>query len=301
MNRLSPLLELRGQWREAAAVTIPAAAAELVEVLDRALDLLDAHGQLDESGLTLAIETICGALKGRPEEVELLRHRLRRAARDYTVATAMDGVDAEASGEAFASEQALAEALFGLGSGETPTISAPDAPAAAPPAPARLDEQAMRKSLSGVRKRRRAWAGLIPVLIVLALIGGALYYFVLHPPAVVVTPGGPGSTGGQAALGGSFHGTSITCDGGTQRPAGCAFDASLSGVTTVKISWIPPDASLTLSLEDATGHALGTPKSGTGGQLSLTTPNLTSGHYVVVVSPTTAQPAATIQFQLASA
>ena len=301
MNRLSPLLELRGQWREAAAVTAPAAAAELVDVLDRVLDLLQTHGQLDEGGLTMAIDTVCNAYKGRPDEVELLRHRLRRAAHDYTQTTAADSGLMEASGEAFTSEQALAEALFGMGSGtmeisDQATTAAP-APAAAP----RLDEKDLRKSLRSGRRKRRAWVSLLPIVILVAIIGGALYYFIQHPPTVVVTPGtGPTTSTAPSTLGGSFSGTTATCSGGVVQGDACRFDATLSGAATLTVSWIPGDARVSLTVRDSSGAPVAPPVIGTGGKVSFTTPKLASGTYSVIVAPASPPVAGTVQFQLAS-
>jgi hypothetical protein len=277
MDRLSPRLELRGEWRQAAAITAPAAAAELVEVLDRALDLLEANRQLDEASLTMAVEVVCRAFKGRTEEVELLRHRLRRAVRDFAVATAGAGLDDGVTSEAFSNEEALASALFGMGAaGGLEAVAEPAAPAA--PARPAIDERALHKSLAGKsRRRRRALLNLLPLLLVLIAVGAAVAYFLAHPPQIVVQQGGPTAAAG-------LHKT-------------CTYQASVSGQVAFTLTWLPAADSLTLDIVDPAGKTVAT-STRAGGSLTLQTPALPGAVYSLRITGSGAGGGPT-QFQLA--
>lgn len=280
MDRLSPLLELRGEWRQAAAITAPAAAAELVEVLDRALDLLDMNRQLDEASLNMAVDVVCRAFQGRPDEVELLRHRLRRGVRDFAVATAGTGIEEGVTSEAFADEEALANALFGLGGAAEEEGEAPVAPVAPAPAPRPvLDEKALRKSLSDKgRRRRRALLRALPLVIVLLAIVAAIVYFITHPPQIVVQQGGPTPS---AATG------TGTCD----------YQANISGTVDLTLNWLPSADPMSLDVVDASGKTVASADSRTGGSISLHTPSLPAQTYTVRVV-NSSHAAGPVQFQL---
>ena len=109
---LDPLVQLGADWRQAVAITIPAEASEVAPLLDQALDELERHHQLDEHGLDMAIEVICGSLRDeRPETMMILRERLKQSSRDYHAQVGLEDFDDTDLPEAFNSAVELADAL----------------------------------------------------------------------------------------------------------------------------------------------------------------------------------------------
>ena len=180
---LEPLLQLRGEWRQAAAVSVPASAGEITQLLDRAIDVLDANYQLDEESLLMAAELVCTSVTARPDVVAMLRVRLVRAAHDFVMVTAVESAGERNSGggSAFESEEALAAALFaGIG---IPEVEVEPNPNVRDPARPRIDSRALQQSLSNrVAWSRNRWFRLIRSAVLLVVIGLVLLYVYTNPP-----------------------------------------------------------------------------------------------------------------------
>ncbi len=183
---LDPLTQLRADWRQAVAVTVPASAQELADILDRSLDLLKEHNQLDQDGLDMAIQVISDALPlERPETLDILRERLGRAARDYL---AQVGVGDEGGlGDAFDSAANLAEALFAMASGDMVADDAPEEQGSESEEQ-RMQAAELRKTLAKEQRRqqrsfRKTFGrvfGVVRIVLIIGLIALAAYFF-LHP------------------------------------------------------------------------------------------------------------------------
>lgn len=292
---IDPLLQLRSDWRQATAITVPAVAAEAVPLLDRALDLLDERDQLNEPSLTMAIDLVCNAVPGRSDEVDLLRIRLSRAAHDYATTVNVRGGgydDSDLSAGAFEDEEALAAALFAVGDG---TFQLDERPAAATPAPApSIDRRTLQRQLSNrpsVGRRIYQWGR---VVVLAALVGAGLLWVLNHPPSFLVQreeAQGPATTQAPLSSGrsGSFQSGVASCPGGTDSPGhdACIWPLVITSDGQVKLtlSWTPPSSALQLEVIDAsTGKPIGAPATGPNGQATFTAPVKAGATYQVIVT-----------------
>ena len=312
---LEPLLQLRGEWRQAAAISVPAAAGEIAELLDKAIDVLDANNQLDEESLVMAADMVCKAVPARPDVIAILRMRLVRAAHDFAMVIAVEegGNDDRGSGAAFESEEALAAALFAGVGAEAPAEVAPAAaPATLRP---RIDSKALQKSLSTrVPVWQRSWFRWTRTLIMVAILGGGAVYFAKHPPEllqsnVVITDpppvaGTPGATPGPSQppnqRNGTFSPSKADCTGGSSSPKGdsCSWPIAITaaGSFRVAVRWDDP-APLTVELVDGSGSPVSPPAVGKAGdgKVALEIPAVAAGSYRFRVTNSSGS-AATIHF-----
>ncbi len=308
MDTFEPLVELRGEWRQAAAISIPAAAAQVAAALDRALDVLVDADQVDEESLTMAAETVCKAVIARADEVELLRRRLHRAIRDYTTVTMIDAAPMSADGGAFDSEEALAAALFasvGDAIGDEDLLVDEVTPVKAEGGRRRIDEKALKKQLSNEPgKTKRRVVSVVKLLIPLAMVAAVLIYLLGHPDLFVgtVPQGGtqptpntglacPAPPDGSVRTG-CFQGAKAGCPGGTSSASRCdfAFNVAGAGAITLTLRWNTSDT-LKVELLSADGKtSVGAPASGADGKAILSLPNLPAANYILRVTNPAAGP-----------
>lgn len=292
MTLLAPLIQLRGEWRQAAAISVPSAAGPVAEALDNALDLLQKHDQLDRESLAMAVDVVCRAVVARPDEVELLRMRLLRAVEDYELTAAVDTTSiGDFDGAAFESEEALAAALFAAVDADAVSEETAAATGVTPPASSRrhLDERALARGLANrPGQGRRILLGALRILLPLVVLGGVLLYVLAHPELlvhqqVIGGSGGPPPQQSQSGNGatqrsGTFEGTTALCTDGTSGPSSCSwsFDVSAAGAVTLIMRWDTGDA-LAIHLVDAAGHDIVPPATGQDGKVLLSAPNVPVG------------------------
>lgn len=290
---IDPLLQLRGDWRQAAAITIPTAVTEVVPLLDRALDLLEQRGQLNEPSLAMAIDVICNALPGRPDEIRLLRVRLGRAAHDYATTSSVgsDGYGgADLSSSAFDDEEALAAALFAVGEGSLHSEETPSAP----PAVAVIDRRTLQRRLSNrpsAARRLLTWGGAVAGAV---LVAGGAFWIAEHPPDFLVQraePAPPSAMQAPISTGrsGTFQSGTASCPGGTASPSQDAclwpFVATSDGQLRFTLSWTPTTTPLELQVVDAsTGTPIGSSTAGTSGQAMFNGVAKAGATYHVIVT-----------------
>jgi hypothetical protein len=299
---LSPRLQLRADWRQAAVVNVPAMAEEVIDMLDRALDYLERQNQLTEATLTTVIELVTGSLPVPPDDTEILRHQLMRGVRDYAaVALLSDESDMDSTSTAFASEEALSSALLGLAHGDV----MPDAPTEGValdgrgdglgPDREQFDHDALARTLGISNARRRLLRGARVGLIVAALAGGVYYLVAVRPsasaPATTSPPAVTATAKPLLTYSGTLAGKSTVCNG---TPSASFNECDLrldlngsSGRLRVTVSWDTGD-SLTTSVLDSTGAVVATQTNG-GGHTDLVTPAIQAGEYVLLwtATPTT--------------
>jgi hypothetical protein len=305
---LEPLLQLRGEWRQAAAISVPASAGEIAELLDKAIDVLDANTQLDEESLVMAADMICKAVPARPDVIAILRMRLVRAAHDFSMVTAVDddaGRDG-GGGAAFESEEALAAALFaGVGADEEEAEPARQTLSSKH----RIDSRQLQQSLTTrIRWWRRRWFTIVRSVVFLGAAAGGLLYLYVNPPALITAvvrngqdgpPQAPASAGGTPgptvdpnSRTGTFSPGRAACEaGGEASPSGtsCAWPLQIkaAGTFVVQVGW-DDAAPLGMSLLDGTGRTVQGPV--TGQRVGSLSAAVGVGSYTLVVANTTNSP-----------
>ncbi len=287
MDEISPFLRLRGDWRQAAAVSMPASAAEIATLLDRALDLLEKHNQLDTESLIMASDTIAEASSKRPDEVNLLKHRLRLAIRDFESATATEEWGSGEAGMAFESEEALSAALGALldpDAVEEPEVAAP----AAQTGP-RVDVRSLRKELTREPGAGKRWLGRIGTAVVVLAILAGLGYLGTHLHDLLIPVSSPTPSQGQIVTGtgvtGSFQSGIASCSGGQPSPDGKAclfsFSVATSGSFAARLTAVAPGLQLSLVSGSGKTYGTGTPAGATS--QTVTVASLPAGSYLLQV------------------
>jgi len=194
------------------------------------------------------------------------------------------------AGGAFASEEALAAALFSGADAESPG-EAEEGPVRQEGG-ARLDSRALQRSISTRKPLWRRW--LFPALRLLAivgLIGATVLYVTRHGDLVktfvVPTTSGSAPPSSAGVRQGTFSGRTATCEGGSPSADGasCNFPLTIGsgGALVVRVRW-DSTGELGVTLLRSDGTEAAPIATGTDGRAVLSVPTAAPGTYSIRVS-----------------